>query len=322
MGYPITFFLEGAVSTQDTLGLSQETLALAQGILLGDKSQISPEVMQSFRTAGMSHLLAVSGLHVGIIMSLVWLLLKPLEWLVLFLSTLPQLGCRVGSPKTAYIIGDTKRIFVILLTIIYVWRIGAPPSAMRATLMLSLCLFGWMFHRPTSAARCLLFAALLLLAWDPWLITNVGFQLSFLAVGGILLFQPWLNDHNIHWSLRAILLSVAAQVLTIPVVAFYFHQVPFLGWLQGLLVVPLMPFFVTLLLLTLCFPSFSWVSFMVEALRAWMELMADSIGTLEKLLLGGHLYFYPSWIEALLAEIFFLSLIILFRIKLGIRNEE
>lgn len=315
MDYSVTLSQEIVGLSQDTLGLSQETLALAQGILLGDKSHISPEVMQSFRTAGMSHLLAVSGLHVGIIMSLVWLLLKPLEWLVLYFTTLPQLGWRVGSPKTAYIIGDTKRVLVILLTVVYVWRIGAPPSAMRATLMLSLCLLGWMFHRPTSAARCLLFAALLLLAWDPWLITNVGFQLSFLAVGGILLFQPWLNDRSIHWSLRAILLSVAAQVLTIPVVAFYFYQVPFLGWLQGLLVVPLMPLFVTLLLLCLCFPSFSWLSFIVEALRAWMELMADSIGRLEQLLLGGHLYFFPSWLEALLAEIFFLALAILLRLR-------
>ncbi len=315
MDYPVEFFQESISLSQEASVLSPETLALAKGILLGDKSQISPEVMQSFRTAGMSHLLAVSGLHVGIIMSLVWLLLKPLEWLVLYLTSLPQLRCRVGSPKIAYIIGDTKRIFVILLTCVYVWLIGAPPSAMRATLMLSLCLLGWMFHRPTSAARCLLFAALLLLAWDPWLITNVGFQLSFLAVGGILLFQPWLNDTSLHWSFRTILLSIAAQVLTIPVVAFYFHQVPFFGWLQGLLVVPLMPLFVTLLLLCLCFPSFSWLSLIVEALRSWMELMADGIGNLERLLLGGHLYFYPSWIEALLAEIFFLSLVILLRVK-------
>ncbi len=308
MDYPVTL-------SQEALGLSEETLALAQGILLGDKSQISPEVMQSFRTAGMSHLLAVSGLHVGIIMSLIWLVCKPLEWLALCLTSLPQLGCRVGSPKIAYIIGAAKRVLVILLTCVYVYRIGAPPSAVRATLMLSLCLLGWMFHRPTSAARCLLFAALLLLAWDPWLIKNVGFQLSFLAVGGIILCQPWLNDPNLHWSIRAILLSLAAQVLTIPVVAYYFHQVPFFGWLQGLLVVPLMPLFVTLLLLCLCFPSFFGLSYLVEALRSWMELMADSIGKLEQLLLGGHLYFYPSVIEALLAEIFFLSLVILLRIN-------
>lgn len=307
---------------QDTLaagllsnGASQETIALAQGILLGDKSQLSAEMVQNFRTAGMSHLLAVSGLHVGIIMSLVWLLFKPLEWLTLLLTSYRPFGCRVGSPATAYIIGTVLRVSVIVLTCFYVYTIGAPPSAIRATLMLSMCLIGWIFHRPTSAARCLLFAALLLLAWDPWTIQKVGFQLSFLSVGGILLFQPWLNDHDKPWFWRVILLSISAQLLTIPVVVFYFHQVPFLGWLQGLLVVPLMPVFVSLLLLALCFPAGSGLIMLIEALRSWMEWVATSIGTMEQWILGGHLYFYPTWYEAIFAEIGILAMIILLRIK-------
>ncbi len=299
----------------DSLDLSQETIALAQGILLGDKSQIDSGMLQSFRTAGMSHLLAVSGLHVGIIMSLIWLLFKPVEWFILILTTLPQLHCKVGSPTVTYILGSVLRVSVIFLTCIYVYVIGAPPSALRATLMLSMCLIGWMFHRPASSARCVLFAAMLLLAWDPWMITNVGFQLSFLSVGGILLFQPWLNDPEKSWYYKAIVLSVAAQVLTIPVVAFYFHQVPLFGWVQGLLVLPFMPIFVFLLLLVLFIPYLSGLVILVEGIRAWIGLVADSIGKLETLLLGGHLYFYPTWYEAVLAEICILSLIIYCRAK-------
>ena len=299
----------------DSLDLSPETIALAKGILWGDKSQMDPEMLQTFRTAGMSHLLAVSGLHVGIIMSLLWLMFKPLEWLVLSLTTLPQLHCRVGSPYITYFLGSALRVFVIGLTSVYVYAIGAPPSAVRATLMLSMCLIGWMFHRPASSARCVLFAAMLLLAWDPWMITNVGFQLSFLSVIGILLFQPWLNDPEKPWYYKAILLSVAAQALTIPVVAFYFHQVPLFGWLQGLLVVPFMPVFVFLLLLVFILPFCTELALCVEGIRAWMGLVAESIGKLETLILGGHLYFYPTWYEALLSEICILSLILYCRAK-------
>ena len=299
------------------VNLSPETLALAQGILFGDTSQLSTETLQSFRTAGMGHLLAVSGLHVGIIMSILWMLLKPLEWLVILMTECPKLDCRIGSPIPTYIIGTTVRILIILLTGVYVYLIGAPPSAIRAWLMISMCLLGWIFHRPSSAPRCLLFAALILLAWDPWILTKVGFQLSFLSVAGILLFQPWLNDHERPWYFRVILLSIAAQSLTLPVVAFYFHQGPFLGWLQGLLAVPLMPVFVALLLLLLVFPSFPLLASLIEGLRAWIEVVAEAIGDIEQFVLGGHLYFYPSWYEALLAELFLLAVILLIRFKLG-----
>lgn len=299
----------------EAVGASQETVALAHGILLGDKSQFTVEMMQSFRTAGMSHLLAVSGLHVGIIMSIIFILFKPVEWIVLSLTTIPAVNCRVGSPVVTYILGDVTRISVILFTSLYVYWIGAPPSAVRATLMLSLCLLGWMFHRPASTERCLLLAALLLLAWDPWIITQVGFQLSFLSVGGILLFRPWLNDHDKPWIWRVILLSIAAQSLTIPIVAYYFHQVPFIGWLQGLLVVPLMPVFVILLLLVLCFPFFSWMIVLVNGLCSWMGYAAEMIGRFETFLIGGHLYFYPTWYEVLLAEIGIFAIILLFRMK-------
>ncbi len=284
------------------LGLSDEALALAQGMLLGDKSALSADMVNAFRTAGMSHIMAVSGLHVGIIMSVIWMLFKPIEWGVTLLAPVRL--------STYYILGGVKRISVIVITILYVYYIGAPPSAVRAAVMLSLFLLGWMLHRPTSAWRCMILAALVLLAWDPWTICSVGFQLSFLAVIGILLFQPWLGDDDIpHW-LRLILLSVAAQWLTAPVVAYWFHQVPVLGWIQGLLVVPLMPFMVVLLIIGLLLPSLHFIATLIEAITAWMGWVAHAIGRSEQLLLGGHLYFYPSWWEVLLAEMLLLAIIL------------
>ena len=284
------------------LGLSDESLALARGMLLGEKSGLSSEMIRAFRTAGMSHIMAVSGLHVGIIMSVIWMLFKPIEWAVILLAP-PRL-------TTYYIVGDLKRISVIVITAFYVWKIGAPPSAVRATVMLSLFLVGWMMHRPTSPWRCLLLAALVLLAWNPLLLGNVGFQLSFLAVIGILLFRPWLQSEALpHW-LRLALLSVAAQWFTTPIVAYWFHQVPVLGWVQGVLVVPLMPPLLTLLIVGMLFPSLHFLAVPIEALTAWMGWVAQAIGRAEQLLLGGHLYFYPSWWQVVLAEVFLLAVIL------------
>lgn len=289
------------------LGLSPEAQALAQGMLLGDKSALSPEMVQSFRTAGMSHIMAVSGLHVGIIMSVIWMLLKPVEWFVLLVSPVRM--------AVYYTLGDIKRLLTIVLAVIYVWYIGAPASAVRAVVMLSLCLVGWMLHRPTSAWRCLILAALVLLAWDPWSIATPGFQLSFLAVAGILLFRPWLQSSRLPRWFRLILLSVAAQWLTAPIVAYWFHQVPFLGWLQGLLVVPLLPLLMSMLIVAICFPAWHFLTIIIEAMTSWIGTVAQAIGNLERLLLGGHLYFYPSWWEVLLFELLLLAIVLYLRLR-------
>lgn len=300
-------FSELVIQRLQELGISPETLALARGILLGDKTAIDPQSVQQFRIAGMSHLLAVSGLHVGVIMSLVWAMLKPVEAFV-SLITQPRMSVYYAS-------GIVKRMLVILLTVLYVWTIGAPTSAVRAALMLCLCMVGWMLHRPTSPWNCLLLAALILIASDPWNIVQVGFQLSFLAVAGILLFQPWLQDDSMRWWERMVLLSIAAQWLTAPFVAYYFHQVPFLGWLQGLLVVPLIPFFVGSLLVGILFPAFHWLCVPIEAFHHWLNWASGFIVSSEQYLLGGHLYFYPSWWEVALSEAFFLLLIAWLRLR-------
>lgn len=285
---------------------SPEAQALAQGMLFGDKSAFDPAAIQAMRTAGMSHLLAVSGLHVGIIMSIIWALFKPLEWLVLLVAPVRM--------AVHYWLSGIKRLLVIAVTVWYVWRIGAPASAVRAALMLSLCLMGAIIHRPSVSWRSLAFAALVLLAWDPWSLLAPGFQLSFLAVTGILLGQPWLQDHELPRWLRLILLSVAVQWLTAPVVAYWFHQVPVLGWLQGLLVVPLMPVLVVLFLLYTAFPAWQWLVLPIEALTGWTFGVAETIGSLEQLLLGGHLYFFPEVWEAFLAEVLALALLLYFRL--------
>lgn len=287
------------------LGISSDAQALAQGMLLGDKSALDPVLIRQMRTAGMSHMLAVSGLHVGIIMSIVWMLFRPVEAVLVLLLPVRM--------SVHYWLGSIKRLLVIGVTLWYVWRIGAPPSAVRAVLMLCLFLVGWMVRRPSVTWRTLLFAALCMLAWDPWMLLTPGFQLSFLAVAGILLFRPWLQSDALPRWLRLVLLSVSAQWLTTPIVAYWFHQVPLFGWLQGLLVVPLLPLLMSLFLVGMVFPTWHWLVVPIDGLTAWIGWVAQSIGRLEQLLLGGHLYFYPSLTEVSLAEVFLLALILYLR---------
>lgn len=289
------------------LGLSPEAQALAQGMLLGDRSALDPSLTAAMRTAGMSHMLAVSGLHVGILMSVVWMLYLPFQWLVML--AVPQ---RMWVYRALSIV---KRLLVVCVTAAYVWRIGAPASAVRAAVMLSLVMMGWLVQRRSSPWRSLIFAALVLLAWDPWSLASPGFQLSFLAVAGILLFRPWLTSPQVPRWLQLLLLSVAAQWLTAPVVAYWFHQVPLLGWLQGLLAVPLLPVFVTLVLTGLVFPSWHWLALPIDAIAAWLHWVADAIGNLECWLLGGHLYFYPTIFEAFVAELLLLAVVGYFRLR-------
>jgi len=83
-----------------------------------------------------------------------------------------------------------------------------------------------------------------------------------------------------------------------------------LGWVQGLLVVPLMPLLVTLLIAGMLFPAFHFLAVPIEALTAWMGSVAQAVGRAETLLLGGHLHFYPAWWEVLLAEVMLLAVLL------------
>lgn len=302
--------------------LSPEAQALAQALLWGERGAMPYDVTQTMRMAGMSHLMAVSGLHVGIVMTLVWMLLKPVEW-ILILWGPDVIGCH-------YWMGRVKRLLTIAVVACYVWHIGAPASAVRAALMLSLGLVGWMLQRPSSAWRCLLLAALVLVAADPWSAATPGFQLSFLAVAGILAFRPWLDADDapssspfpsrLPWWLRLVLLSVAAQWFTAPIVAYWFHQVPLLSFVQGVLVVPLMPLLLTLFLLAYAFPTSAVLVWLIELLTAWMEVVARGIVEAERLLLGGHLHLYPTLWDVAFAELLLLCVILYLRLRHGRRN--
>lgn len=214
--------------------------AVGAALTMGYKSALTEEVENAYANTGAMHVLAVSGLHVGLVqLILMWLLgripLRQPWWKII---------------KTGLIIAGIWAF--ALLT-------GAAPSVLRASTMFSFLAVGLALQRTTNVYNTLSASALVLLASNPNLLLHVGFQLSYLAVLGIVYFQPriyslWHIENRIGdylWQLSAV--SLAAQLGTLPISLYYFHQFPLYFVLSGLIVVPAAGLILSLTLLLLAF---------------------------------------------------------------------
>lgn len=197
---------------------------VAKAMILGEKDDLSDDIRQSYATSGAMHILAVSGLHVGIIYIIVS------SFLSVFLR----------HPRYKFI-----KLFLILVSIVcYAFITGLSVSVLRAALMFSLIAIGKAIFRKSSVYNSLGIAAFILLVINPNFIYEVGFQLSFLAVFGIVAIYPviyplvssrfWLVDKI--WSISCV--SMAAQISTVPLTIYYFHQFPTYFLLANLFVIP------------------------------------------------------------------------------------
>lgn len=199
--------------------------AVGAALVLGYKDEITDEVRNAYINTGAMHILAVSGMHVAIV----------------YMSIVPLLGLLKLK-------GKQWRFIKMLILLAAVWGFalltGASPSVLRAAAMLSFVIVGESFERRPNIYNTLASSAFLLLCVNPYLLFNIGFQLSYLAVLGIVYFQPpiyrlWYIKNKIgdyFWKLIA--LSLAAQIATAPISLYYFHQFPVYFILSGLAVVP------------------------------------------------------------------------------------
>ena len=204
---------------------TQNEYAVAAALILGYKAELSDETRNAYAHTGAMHVLAVSGLHVGII-----------QLLASFLLGLLRLPWRHWP------------LVRTLLLLVCIWAFalltGASPSVLRAATLFSFLSIGQAMKRRANIYNTLAASAFLLLCIDPYLLFNIGFQLSYLAVLGIVYFQPvfyrqWYIQNRAGdylWKLLAV--SLAAQLTTLPLSLFYFHQFPLYFWLSGLIVVP------------------------------------------------------------------------------------
>jgi len=197
---------------------------IAQALLLGQKNNLDKEVSEAYSTAGAMHILAVSGLHVGIIYGFFFLFFRP------------------------YKLGAYKRMVYLTVVIFVIWTYafltGMSPSVMRSATMFTIVSLAQMRSSSPSIYNGLALSAVLLLLFDPNLIYAVGFQLSYAALTGILLFQPllvnmWLPKNKIvnkGWEITTV--GIAAQLATFPISAYYFHTFPTYFILSNLVAIP------------------------------------------------------------------------------------
>ncbi len=193
-------------------------------LLTGYKSLIPKDLKKSYGESGAMHILAVSGLHVGI---LYLMIIFCLGWLR-----------RIKYGEWVFL------ILCLLLLWFYALITGLPASVVRATIMFSLFAVAKTWRFEANAYNNIAIAAFIILMFQPMALFEVGFQLSFAAIIGIIFWQPklaslWLPDHLLTkkiWSLTTV--SIAAQWTTFPFAIFYFHQFPIYFWLSNLIVIP------------------------------------------------------------------------------------
>lgn len=205
-------------------GFSNNTYAVINALLLGQRQDISKELIDDYARAGAIHILAVSGLHVGIVLLLLSFILKPLERL------------------------KKGRIIKLILIVVFLWFFallaGMSASVVRAVTMFSAVAIGQTTGNKNSIEHSLIFSMFILLLCKPMFLFDVGFQLSYLAVFGIVQIQPKLSHlwkpkfMMIHKLWQLFTVSIAAQLAVLPLSVFYFHQFPALFWLSNLAIVP------------------------------------------------------------------------------------
>ncbi len=198
---------------------------IIMALILGEKRGIDKELYSDYAAAGAVHILAVSGLHVGILLFLLTWLTKPLTYL------------KRGNLITG--------IIIVLSLWVFAFITGLSPSVTRAVTMFSFLAFAQVLNRPTNNINTLFLSFLTLLIINPNWLFQVGFQLSYIAVFFILWLQPMLSKIIVRpkyslfrkgWSI--ITVTIAAQIGVLPLTLYYFHQFPGLFLLTNIVVLP------------------------------------------------------------------------------------
>lgn len=224
----INMFLKKRLQSSN-MGSRQKNLATA--LLLGDKKDMDKSVRQQFNTSGLAHILCVSGLHIMLIINAFSYLIK---------YVLPK-------NKTGVYI---RNVFVLLFCWTVAFIVGLTPSALRVAVMLSLLTLSKFTSLDNDRINTLFVTAFIFLCCDPWLLFNISFQLSFLAVFGLLTIRPLLDNMMKRTKIADIPLikkifsnmitTVSAQSFCFPVIIYNFSDFPVMFLITNLVIVPLM----------------------------------------------------------------------------------
>ncbi|MCK0130324.1 ComEC family competence protein [Flavobacteriaceae bacterium F08102] len=209
-------------------GFKGDELAIINALLLGQRNDLSTELIKNYQNAGAIHILAVSGLHVGIILLLLNFLFAPIQ--------------KLPFGKTI------KQLFVLSGIWLFALFVGMSPSIVRAATMFSALALSLSHKKRISTLQSLILSLFFLLLFNPHYLIDVGFQLSYTAVFFIVWLQPkietlWKPPQKIlsyFWQLVSV--SMAAQLGVLPCSLYYFHQFPGLFFISNLVLIPFIGF--------------------------------------------------------------------------------
>lgn len=268
-------------------GLDEESLSISSALLLGQKSGLDKETRKKYAQVGASHLLALSGMHLGIIYGILYMLfirrIRFSEWKWFWLPP-------------------------ILLTIWgYAFIAGMPISLVRASIMFSLATIATFAQNDSPPLHILALSALTILLFKPSALFGVSFQLSFLAVFFIIvLYQP-LREIIIRRNviIDMLMLSVVAQLGTAPLSIYYFHTFPLTGAIVSVILIPLTTIIIYLGLLLLLIPikCIAWLLTIVIRTQDWI---VDTVANIPFTTITN---LYPAWWQVLLVYLLLLCLI-------------
>lgn len=215
--------------------LSVEAKQLICTAVVGDASIIDDDTRATFSKAGIAHMLAISGLHTGIILALLSLILRPLDRLRL---------------------RPLRWVITIAAMATFLFVTGMSASAIRATIMAATAIAAVAWQRDGSGLNSLCLAAILILTFSPMSLFSVGFQLSFAAVAAILLLSGKINAISrrrtiiysiVTWIVATLIANVGCAVIS----AHYFHTLPLLSIISNIILIPILPFFVAVSLIAI-----------------------------------------------------------------------
>ena len=248
---------------QMNIPAGKDELGIAEALLIGYTNDLDKDLVQAYSNTGVVHIIAISGMHLGLIyVMLVWMFARiPL----------------INKSKITQV--------VLILSCLWLFSIltGAAASVVRSAVMFTFIAIGKGFSKRSSIYNSLAASAFVMLCYNPYYLWDVGFQLSYLAVVGIIIFQQpvynwfyiknWLL--NKIWKLMAI--SLAAQVFTFPVCIYYFHQFPNLFLFTNIIAVPLST---VILFGEIALVAFAWIPFAGHYLGiiiGWLVMLMNKI---------------------------------------------
>lgn len=261
-------FRERSKSKMDSLNLSQTSISVLYAMILGDKSKIS-DIESIFRSTGTSHVLAISGLHIGIIATL-------LNFLLSFFKG-----------KWSWI----KYLLIIIGSWIFCLISGAAPSTVRACIMVTCYFTSKLINEEANGFNFCFIAAFFMLILDPNQIYDIGFQFSFLAILGILLFyKPFYKViilrgfYDKLWQMSV--MTIAAQIALTPLSLYYFHEFPLLFLPASLVAIPVTFIIISLAVFTMTINFMMsepvWLSkilnWLIETFMSFLEILANIDG--------------------------------------------